>query len=187
MTQDGAISNEQREFYRIFSQHLREHDGVFTVEDIERLLMEGKKEVPNLIDEEFFKMGEAILNRYRNKNEEAINERIRRLAEEEARKRALAEEERLRREEEERIAEEARLAEEARIQAELDAGEAAKQAYWDEQELPGDEAKVVPDLPASADPLPEEGDRRGGSKLKLLVVVVVGLIAGGAAYAYFIM
>jgi len=60
MTQDGAISAEQREFYRIFSQHLREHDGVFTVEDIERLLMEGKKEVPDLIDEEFFKMGEAI-------------------------------------------------------------------------------------------------------------------------------
>ena len=27
MTQDGAISGEQREFYRVFSQHLREHDG----------------------------------------------------------------------------------------------------------------------------------------------------------------
>ena len=46
MTQDGAISAEQREFYRIFSQHLREHDGVFTVEDIERLLDGGKEGSP---------------------------------------------------------------------------------------------------------------------------------------------
>ena len=73
MTQDGAISNEQREFYRVFSQHLREHEGEFLVEDIERLLLEAKKETPDLIDEEFFKMGEAILNRYRNKNEEGIS------------------------------------------------------------------------------------------------------------------
>ena len=93
MTQDGSISNEQREFYKIFSQHLREHEGEFTVEDIERLLMAGKKDVPDLLDEEFFKMGEAILNRYRNKNEDAINERIRALAAEEARKRAIAEQE----------------------------------------------------------------------------------------------
>lgn len=34
MTQDGAISNEQREFYRVFSQHLREHKDEFTIEDI---------------------------------------------------------------------------------------------------------------------------------------------------------
>ena len=56
MTQDGSISNEQREFYKIFSQHLREHEGEFTVEDIERLLMAGKKDVPDLLDEEFFKI-----------------------------------------------------------------------------------------------------------------------------------
>ena len=47
--------------------------------------------------------------------------------------------------------------------------------------------ETLPANAASAAPLPEEGDRRGGSKLKFLVVVVFGLIAGGAAYAYFLM
>ena len=92
MTSDGAISSEQREFYTVFRGHLNSHVGEFKVEDIENLLMKAKTEVPDLLEEEFLKMGEAILNRYRNKNEEAINERIRALAEEEARKRALAEE-----------------------------------------------------------------------------------------------
>ena len=113
MTSDGAISAEQRDFYTVFRQHLNGHEGEFKVEDIERLLMNAKEEVPDLLEEEFIKMGEAILTRYRSKNEDAINERIRALAAEEARKRALAEAERKKREEEERIAEEARLAEEA--------------------------------------------------------------------------
>ena len=73
MTQDGAISPEQRTFYQTFRNHLNNHDGEFTMEDIERLLMEARGEVPDLNDEEFIAMGEAILNRYRNKNEEAIN------------------------------------------------------------------------------------------------------------------
>ena len=77
--------------------------------------MAAKAEVETIPEDEFVRMGEAILNRYRNKNAEAINDRIRRLAEEEAKKRAIAEEERLRREEEERIAEEVRLAEEERL------------------------------------------------------------------------
>ena len=106
MTQDGSISQEQREFYKTFRSHLNEHEGEFKVEDIENLLIAARADVPNINDEEFFRMGDAILTRYRNKNEEAINERIRALAEEEARKRALAEAERLRREEEERHAKE---------------------------------------------------------------------------------
>ena len=103
MTSDGSISQEQREFYSVFRQHLNEHEGEFKVEDIERLLMAAKADVPDLTEEEFFKMGEAILTRYRNKNEDAINERIRALAAEEARKRALAEAERAKREEEDRL------------------------------------------------------------------------------------
>ena len=84
MTSDGSISQEQREFYSVFRQYLNEHEGEFKVEDIERLLMAAKADVPDLTEEEFFKMGEAILTRYRNKNEDAINERIRALAAEEA-------------------------------------------------------------------------------------------------------
>ena len=78
------------------------------------------------------------------------------------------------------MAEEARLAEEARIQAELEAGESAKQAYWDGQELPGDEAKIVPDLPADALPIPESG--KGKSKLLIMVGAILVLGAGAAAY-----
>ena len=60
MTSDGAISAEQREFYTVFRQHLNGHEGEFKVEDIERLLMNAKEEVPDLLEEEFIKMGEAI-------------------------------------------------------------------------------------------------------------------------------
>ena len=65
MTQDGSISNEQREFYKIFSQHLREHEGEFTVEDIERLLMAGKKDVPDLLDEELPETFRSVARRLR--------------------------------------------------------------------------------------------------------------------------
>ena len=68
MTSDGAISGEQREFYAVFRTHLNGHVGEFKVEDIETLLMNAKGDVPNLPEDEFIKMGEAILNRYRNKN-----------------------------------------------------------------------------------------------------------------------
>ena len=74
MTSDGSISGEQREFYSVFRQHLNGHVGEFKVEDIENLLISAKHDVPNLPEEEFIKMGEAILNRYRNKNEDALNE-----------------------------------------------------------------------------------------------------------------
>ena len=73
----------------------------------------------------------------------------------------------------------ARLAEEARIQAELEAGERAKQAYWDGQALPGDEAKIVPDLPADARPALDA--EQGGGGRKLLIVVAVVATAGAAA------
>ena len=81
------------------------------------------------------------------------------------------------------MAEEARLAEEARIQAELEAGAAEKEAYWDSQELPGDEAKIVPDLPTDATALDAEDGGRA-SKLKLLVAVVVILAGAGAAFTF---
>jgi hypothetical protein len=116
MTQDGAISGEQRSFYQAFRGHLNAHEGVFKLEDVERLLLEAKNEVPEISEEEFTDMGEAILTHYRAKNADALNERIRLLAEEEARKQALAESERAAREEENRLRaeeEERRLAEEA--------------------------------------------------------------------------
>ena len=77
-------------------------------------------------------------------------------AEEEVRQ--AEEAERLRLEEErQHQAEEALLAEEARLQAELEAEAAAKQAYWEAQEnLPGDEAKVIPDLPTNAETMVAE-------------------------------
>ena len=78
------------------------------------------------------------------------------------------------------MAEEARLAEEARIQAELEAGESAKQAYWDGQEIPDDEAKIVPDLPADANPISES--RQGKSKLLMMFGAILVLGAGAAAY-----
>ena len=58
MTSDGAISMNN-EFYTVFRQHLKCHEGEFKVEDIERLLMNAE-EVPDLLEEEFIKMGEAI-------------------------------------------------------------------------------------------------------------------------------
>ena len=122
MTQDGEISAEQRAFYQAFRQHLNGHDGDFLIDDIERLLGATKGEVPEISEEEFMAMGEAILTRYRSVNEDALNERIRKLAEEEARKRALAEEERKKREEEERLRQEEeerqRLEEEERLRLE---------------------------------------------------------------------
>ncbi|MGA0240738.1 MAG: hypothetical protein ACO3L7_05295, partial [Poseidonia sp.] len=128
MTQDGAISTEQRSFYQTFRQHLNNHEGVFRLEDIERLLADARTEVPEISEEEFVDMGEAILTRYRVKNADAINERIRLAAEEEARKRALAEAERAAREEEERLRaeeeERLRLEEEARLRAEEEARQA---------------------------------------------------------------
>ena len=124
MTQDGAISTEQRSFYQAFSQHLNTHEGVFRLE----------------------------------------------------------EEARLRAEEEARQAEEALLAEEARLQAELEAEAAAKQAYWEAQEnLPGDEANVVPDLPTNAETMVAE-DAPSPSILPKIIggaVVVVVLVALG--------
>ena len=77
------------------------------------------------------------------------------------------------------------MAEEARIQAELEAGESAKQAYWDGQELPGDEAKIVPDLPTDATPALEA--ENGGGRGKLLMLVVAGLAVAGAAAAMFVL
>ena len=76
------------------------------------------------------------------------------------------------------MAEEARLAEEARIQAELEAGESAKQAYWDGQDLPDDEAKIVPDLPVDAHPEPGKGK----SRRPLLLFSAFIIAAGAAAY-----
>jgi len=116
MTQDGAISTEQRSFYQAFRQHLNTHEGVFRLEEEARLR-----------------------------------------AEEEARQAEEAERLRLEEAERQRQAEEARLAEEATLQAELEAEAAAKQAYWEAQEnLPGDEAKVVPDLPTNAETMVAE-------------------------------
>ena len=83
------------------------------------------------------------------------------------------------------MAEEARLAEEARIQAELEASESAKQAYWEGQELPGDEAKIVPDLPADA--LPALDPTSGGGGRKLLLAAVAVLTIAGAAAAMFVL
>jgi hypothetical protein len=270
MTQDGAISGEQRSFYQAFRGHLNAHEGVFKLDDVERLLLEAKNEVPEISEEEFTDMGEAILTHYRAKNADALNERIRLLAEEEARKQALAESERAAREEENRLraeeeerrlaeeaeaerlrleeeerqrqaeeaerlrleeeerqrqaeeaerlrleeeerqrqaeeaerlrleeeerlrqAEEAerlrleeeerqRQAEEARLQAELEAEAAAKQAYWDAQEaLPGEEAKVVPDLPTDAQ-IPAGEDTSSNPLLPKLVagVVLLGALVG---------
>jgi hypothetical protein len=267
MTQDGAISGEQRSFYQTFRGHLNAHEGVFKLDDVERLLLEAKNEVPEISEEEFTDMGEAILTHYRAKNADALNERIRLLAEEEARKQALAESERAAREEENRLraeeeerrlaeeaeaerlrleeeerlrqaeeaerlrleeeerqrqaeeaerlrleeeerqrqaeeaerlrleeeerqrqAEEAerlrleeeerqRQAEEARMQAEMEAEAAAKQAYWDTQEaLPGEEAKIVPDLPTDAQtPAGEDTSSR-----PLLPKLVAGVVLLGA-------
>lgn len=216
MTQDGAISSGQRSFYDAFRRHLNAHEGVFKLDDVERLLLEAKPEAPEISEEEFIGMGEAILTRYRANNADALNERIRLLAEEEARKQALAESERAAREEENRLraeeeerrlaeeaeaerlrleeeerqrqAEEAerlrleeeerqRQAEEARIQAELEAEAAAKQAYWDAQEaLPGEEAKIVPDLPNDAQtPAGEDTSSR-----PLLPKLVAGVVLLGA-------
>ena len=75
------------------------------------------------------------------------------------------------------------MAEEARIQAELEAGAAEKEAYWDSQELPGDEPKIVPDLPANATALNAEGAGKG-SKLKLVFAAIVILAGAGAAYVF---
>ena len=78
------------------------------------------------------------------------------------------------------MAEEARLAEEARIQAELEAGAAAKQAYWDAQgDISEDEAKIVPDLPSDATHPALDDGRGGGGMVKLLLgVIVLGAAAG---------
>ena len=100
ITQDGAISEEQRAFYKAFRVHLNNQAGPFSIGDIETLLLKTKEEISEISEEEFGNMGEAILSQYNTKNKEAINERIRRLAEEEAAERALAEEERKRLEEE---------------------------------------------------------------------------------------
>jgi hypothetical protein len=62
----------------------------------------------------------------------------------------------------------------------LEAGESAKQAYWDGQDLPGDEAKVVPDLPVDAVPISESG--KGRSKLLIMFGTILLLGAGAAAY-----
>jgi membrane protein involved in colicin uptake len=135
MTQDGAISTEQRSFYQAFRQNLNTHEGVFRLEEEARLR-----------------------------------------AKEEARQ--AEEAERLRLEEEERQ----HQAEEARLQAELEAEAAAKQAYWEAQEnLPGDEAKVVPDLPTNAETMVAE-DAPSPSILPKIIggaVVVVVLVALG--------
>ncbi len=79
------------------------------------------------------------------------------------------------------MAEEARLAEQARIEAELAAGEAEKQAYWDAQEEPASEEKVVPDLPTQAVPLEAETPPSPLSKMLL----IGGLLTGLGAAAYF--
>jgi hypothetical protein len=62
----------------------------------------------------------------------------------------------------------------------LEAGESDKQAYWDGQELPGDEAKIVPDLPVDAVPIAESS--KGRSKLLLMFGTILLLGAGAAAY-----
>ena len=75
------------------------------------------------------------------------------------------------------------MAEEARIQAELEAGAAEKEAYWDSHELPGDEVKIVPDLPTNATALNAEETGKG-SKLKLFFAAIVILAGAGAAYVF---
>jgi len=80
-----------------------------------------------------------------------------------------------------RAEEEARLPEEARLQAELEAEAAAKQAYWEAQEnLPGDEAKIVPDLPSNAEALATENASKSSPLPKIIagatVVVVLGAL-----------
>ena len=81
------------------------------------------------------------------------------------------------------MAEEARLADEARIQAELEAGAAAKQAYWDAQaEIPNPEEKDVPDLPEQQqNPLSPESDRSPLS-VKVLIGVAAVLSLLGAFF-----
>ncbi|MDG1539435.1 MAG: hypothetical protein P8Q40_05860, partial [Candidatus Poseidonia sp.] len=60
MTQDGAISLEQRDFYKAFRTELNGHEGEFLIEDVERLLIATRVQVDSISDEDFSKMGEAI-------------------------------------------------------------------------------------------------------------------------------
>ena len=76
------------------------------------------------------------------------------------------------------------MAEEARIQAELEAGEAAKQAYWDAQELPDDEAKIVPDLPSNPTPVGNEAESSRGLVFKLGIAATLLLMGVGAAVVF---
>ena len=81
--------------------------------------------------------------------------------------------------EEARRAEEARVAEEARIQAELEAGAAAKQAYWDAHaDIPNPEDKIIPDLPEQQQaPLaPESGNSLLSVKVLIGVAAVLSLL-----------
>ena len=71
MTSDGATLLKR--FYTVFRTP-QIHEGEFKVEDIERLLMNAKEEVPDLL--EGVHQGQAILTRYRSKNEDAINELV---------------------------------------------------------------------------------------------------------------
>jgi hypothetical protein len=71
------------------------------------------------------------------------------------------------------------LAEEARLQAELEAEAAAKQAYWEAQgNLPGDEAKIVPDLPSNAEALATENASESSLLPKIIAVAVLVVVLG---------
>ena len=85
----------------------------------------------------------------------------------------------------ERAAELTEVPEEARIKAELEAGESAKQAYWEGQDLPGDEAKIVPDLPADTRPAAQSDKASGGAMKWLLLGAVV--VAGAAGAVVFLL
>jgi len=103
MTKDGAISPEHREFYMLFRDKMNAFEDIFSIDNIELLLAQTYAEVENISQEVFIQIDEAILTQYRNDNSDAINERIQRLAAEEAAKYAASRAARL--VEEERLAE----------------------------------------------------------------------------------
>ena len=126
MTKDGALSAKQTEFYKAFRDNLNSFEGEFQIENVERILFETGKVIDGIPHEDFIQMAEAVLNRYRNDNTDAVSERIRLLAAEQAANQAATEAER--QVEEARLAEEARLNEEARLIEEARLAEAARLA-----------------------------------------------------------
>ncbi len=192
-----ALAEEERK-KREEEERLRlEEEERLRAEEEERLRLEEEERLRREEEERLRQEEEERLRREEEERLRAEEEQRRRLEEEERLRQEeeerlrLEEEERLRREEEERLRleeeerrrlEEERLAEEARLQAELEAQAAEKQAYWDQQgSLPGDEAKIVPDLPGEGPALtPTEGTN--ASPLPKIVAAVIGLsVLGGLA------